>query len=129
MNFLGCHLDNIRNMILLFLVHLCVEQSLPVNDIELDVLAAVVQIGIDHACKLFPVLASLKGSGMELHVEKVDAPALGHAHCALQNGEQVSLLPQKIDYYRDVRYLFPLLGNLVEELAPRAVLTAINSIV
>lgn len=48
---------------------------------------------------------------------------------ALQNGEQVSLLPQKIDYYRDVQYIFPLLGNLVEELAPRAVLTALNSIV
>ena len=48
---------------------------------------------------------------------------------ALQNGEQVSLLPQKIDYYRDVQYIFPLLGNLVEELASRAVLTAINSIV
>ena len=48
---------------------------------------------------------------------------------ALHNGEQVSLLPRKIEYYRDVQYLFPLPGNLVEERAPRAVLTAINSIV
>lgn len=43
--------------------------------------------------------------------------------------EQISLLPEKIDYYRDARYIFPLLGNLVGEYAERAVRTALDSII
>ena len=47
---------------------------------------------------------------------------------ALSSGEQVYLVPQHIDYCRDSQYIFPLLGNLVDDLAERAVLTALESL-
>ncbi len=47
----------------------------------------------------------------------------------LGNGEQIALLPHKLQYYRDAQYLFPLLGNLVGSLSERAVETALASIV
>ena len=47
----------------------------------------------------------------------------------LGNGEMCALLPQKIDYYRDAHYIFPLLGNVVGAMAERAVVTALDYIV